>query len=80
MMRRWQLEFCQLPSFSTSLSTLEHWKAAVHVAHERQKASEFHLPVSTGKVSPCGRVNASQLEILQYHRRAFDGTRQGGRA
>ena len=37
---------------SFSKGTLEYWKAAVHVAHERQKTSEFpvHLSVLTRRV------------------------------
>ena len=66
---------------SFSKGTLEYWKAAVHVAHERQKTSEFpvHLSVLTRRVFQTlavalWRVNASH--ILQYHRRAFDGARR----
>ena len=52
----------------------------MHVAHERQKTSEFpvHLSFLTRQVFQTltlavalWRVNASH--ILQYHRRAFDG-------
>ena len=68
---------------SFSKGTLEYWKAAVHVAHERhwQKTSEFpvHLSVLTRRVFQTlavalWRVNASH--ILQYHRRAFDVARR----
>ena len=67
---------------SWSKGTRDYWAACVHAAHQRQKTSEFPVPISvlTRRVRQTlavalMRVNASHI-ILQFRRRALEGTQR----